>query len=64
MPVNEPNNDALTNNPSLAYDRAASFIDYFINLKDKVSASAKFDLAYEVNGPTREELTAQLKDKN
>ncbi len=69
---NDPNNDNVTNNPDLAYNRAASFIDYFMHIdatadptaKKKVDPTAKFDLKYEVNGPNRSQLKTDLKNKN
>jgi hypothetical protein len=50
----------VTNNPTLAYDRAASFIDAFYKTPNKVADWAKFDINYGVNGKSKAELIKQL----
>jgi len=56
----------ISNNPGLAYDRAGSFLAYFLGLENgaKVKDGAKFNINHTVDGPTRKELTNQLKEKN
>lgn len=54
----------MSNNPDLAYNRSASFIDHFLALENKTAKTASFDMTYGVNGPTRLELTEQLKKQN
>lgn len=60
------NNEDLTNNPWLAYDRAHSFLDYFIKAKDIQSGAsdAIFNINYNVIGPSREDLRKSLQEKN
>jgi hypothetical protein len=64
----QENNEDLTNNPWLAYDRAYSFLDYFLRTK-KVdnqtdNKDSEFKIKYNVDWPTREELVKSLKEKN
>jgi hypothetical protein len=54
------NDRNITNNPSLAFDRAASFLDFFTSKDGKVKPESKFDIQYKVDGPNRSELTNSL----
>ena len=57
----------VTNNPTLAYDRAISIMDYFYKKPNKVADGAKFDVNYGVNGPSKAELLSkhpEIKDEN
>jgi len=56
-----------TNNPTLAYDRATSFLDYFYGKEGKVSDWANFDLSYGVNWPSKKDLLSkhpEITDEN
>lgn len=60
------NNEDITNNPWLAYDRAHSFLDYFIKTKDIQWNwwDAIFNINYNVIGPNKEELKKSLQETN
>jgi hypothetical protein len=51
LPINNPQDKDVTNNPTLSFDRAASFLDYLLEQEGKIAPEAKFSLTYGVNGP-------------
>lgn len=52
------NGDGVTNNPTLAYDRATSLFDFFYK-RWSVVENASIDLSYWVNGPSKKEILEQ-----
>lgn len=54
----------VTNNPTLAYDRATSFLDFFYTKGNKISDDPKFNIKYGVNGKSKAELVKELNITN
>jgi hypothetical protein len=59
LPVNKPNDIDVTNNPTLAFDRAASFIDYLDSV-EKIAPDASFSLRSSINGPTNAQMDTKF----